>query len=56
LGDELKEHAIVEAFDNEWKKRERDEVWVSIRETEGKMAVKDLGVHGSALLKLVLKK
>jgi hypothetical protein len=29
----------------------RDEVWVSVRETEGKMPVKDLGVHGSAILK-----
>jgi hypothetical protein len=35
---------------------ERDEVWISMRETEGKMAVKYLGVHGSAILKLVLKK
>jgi hypothetical protein len=35
---------------------ERDEIWVSVRETEGKMSVKDLGVHGSAILKWMLKK
>jgi len=35
---------------------ERDEIWVSMRETEGNMAVKDLGVHGSAILKWMLKK
>jgi len=35
---------------------ERDVVWVSVRETEGKMAVKDLGVHGSAVLKWVLNR
>jgi hypothetical protein len=30
---------------------QRDEVWVSVRETEGKMAMKDLGVYGRAILK-----
>jgi hypothetical protein len=35
---------------------ERNEVWVSVWETEGRMAVKDLGVHGSAILKWILKK
>jgi hypothetical protein len=32
-------------------REERDEIWSSVPETEGKMAVKDLGVHGSAILK-----
>jgi len=36
--------------------KERDGIWVSVREPEGKMAVKGLGVHGSAILKWMLKK
>jgi hypothetical protein len=35
---------------------EGDEVWDSVRETEGKMAVKDLGVSGIAVFKWTLKK